>query len=74
MCLDTVPDTVEFRGEKSPSTVDFSYQEIAEVLDVPVGPSVHDFTEGRKMLQKAFWHAAQEAGIVGDLQGNAVSR
>jgi RNA polymerase sigma-70 factor (ECF subfamily) len=46
---------------------DFAYQEIADVLDVPVGTVRSRLHRGRKMLQKALWSVAQEAGIVGAL-------
>jgi len=46
---------------------DFAYQEIADVLDVPVGTVRSRLHRGRKMLQKALWSVAQEAGIVGQL-------
>jgi RNA polymerase sigma-70 factor (ECF subfamily) len=43
---------------------DFAYHEIAEVLDVPVGTVRSRLHRGRKMLQKALWSLAQEAGVV----------
>jgi len=46
---------------------DFSYQEIAEVLDVPVGTVRSRLHRGRRMLQKALWTVAQERGIIGDM-------
>jgi RNA polymerase sigma-70 factor (ECF subfamily) len=46
---------------------DFSYQEIAEVLDVPVGTVRSRLHRGRRMLQKALWTIAEERGIIGDL-------
>jgi len=46
---------------------DFAYHEIAEVLDVPVGTVRSRLHRGRKMLQKALWQAAQEAGVIGAL-------
>ena len=46
---------------------DFAYHEIAEVLDVPVGTVRSRLHRGRKMLQKALWYLAQEAGIVKEL-------
>ncbi len=46
---------------------DFAYHEIADVLDVPVGTVRSRVHRGRKMLQKALWYVAQEAGIVTEL-------
>jgi RNA polymerase sigma-70 factor (ECF subfamily) len=43
---------------------DFAYHEIAEVLEVPVGTVRSRLHRGRKMLQKALWTLAQEAGVV----------
>jgi RNA polymerase sigma-70 factor (ECF subfamily) len=43
---------------------DFSYQEIARVLNCPVGTVRSRLHRGRKMLQKALWQVAEEAGIV----------
>ena len=46
---------------------DFSYQEIADVLEVPVGTVRSRLHRGRKMLQKALWYVAEEAGVVMEL-------
>ena len=43
---------------------DFSYQEIASVLDVPVGTVRSRLHRGRKLLQKALWEVATDAGLV----------
>jgi RNA polymerase sigma-70 factor (ECF subfamily) len=43
---------------------DFSYEEIARVLNCPVGTVRSRLHRGRKMLQKALWQVAEEAGIV----------
>jgi RNA polymerase sigma-70 factor (ECF subfamily) len=43
---------------------EFAYQEIADVLDVPVGTVRSRLHRGRRMLQKVLWTAAQEAGII----------
>lgn len=43
---------------------DLSYQEIAAVVDVPLGTVRSRLHRGRRMLQKALWHLAQEQGLV----------
>lgn len=42
----------------------FSYQEIAETLDVPVGTVRSRLSRGRSLLQKALWEHACDAGLV----------
>lgn len=46
---------------------DFAYQEIADVLEVPVGTVRSRLHRGRKMLQKSLWRVAVDAGIIDDL-------
>ena len=43
---------------------DLSYEEIARVLECPVGTVRSRLHRGRKMLQKALWQIAEEDGIV----------
>ena len=43
---------------------DLSYEEIAGVLECPVGTVRSRLHRGRKMLQKALWQIAEEDGIV----------
>jgi RNA polymerase sigma-70 factor (ECF subfamily) len=43
---------------------DLSYEEIAGVLQCPVGTVRSRLHRGRKMLQKALWQVAEEDGIV----------
>lgn len=43
---------------------DLSYEEIAHVLECPVGTVRSRLHRGRKMLQKALWQVAEEDGIV----------
>jgi len=43
---------------------DFSYQQIAEVLECPVGTVRSRLHRGRRLLQKALWDVAVERGIV----------
>lgn len=44
---------------------DLSYEEIAKVLECPVGTVRSRLHRGRKMLQKSLWQVAVEEGIVG---------
>ena len=42
----------------------FRSEEIAQVLECPVGTVRSRLHRGRKMLQKALWRIAEEDGIV----------
>jgi len=46
----------------------FSYQEIADILSVPIGTVRSRLWRGRRLLQKILWKQAVEAGIVSDNQ------
>jgi len=41
----------------------FSYKEIAEIMDVPIGTVMSRLHRGRKQLQRALWQVAEERGI-----------
>ncbi len=45
-------------------TQDMSYQEIADVLGVPVGTVRSRLHRGRKLLQKKLWSLAEDYGLV----------
>jgi RNA polymerase sigma-70 factor, ECF subfamily len=49
---------------------EFSYQEIAEIVGCPVGTVRSRLHRGRRMLQKALWHIAEQQGIIADLRTN----
>lgn len=60
--LDTLPDAfrvvvllVEVQGYK--------YEEVAELLEVPLGTVRSRLNRGRALLQKALWEQAREAGL-----------
>jgi RNA polymerase sigma-70 factor, ECF subfamily len=42
----------------------FSYAEMAEIMDVPMGTVMSRLHRGRKVLQKRLWDAAKDRGIV----------
>ena len=44
---------------------DFSYAEMAEIMDVPMGTVMSRLHRGRKALQKTLWELARDRGIVG---------
>jgi RNA polymerase sigma-70 factor (ECF subfamily) len=44
----------------------FSYKEIAEMMDTPIGTVMSRLHRGRKALEKALWDAAKERGLVDD--------
>jgi RNA polymerase sigma-70 factor (ECF subfamily) len=44
---------------------DLPYQEIAEILDVPIGTVRSRLHRARRMLQRRLWSVARERGIVG---------
>jgi RNA polymerase sigma-70 factor (ECF subfamily) len=44
----------------------FSYKEIAEIVDVPIGTVMSRLHRGRKLLQKRLWQYADERGLIPD--------
>ena len=42
----------------------FSYKEIAEILDIPIGTVMSRLHRGRKAMQKRLWEFAKERGLV----------
>jgi len=44
----------------------FSYKEIAEILDVPIGTVMSRLHRGRKALEKRLWEKVKERGLVDD--------
>ena len=52
---------------------DLSYQEIADILGVPVGTVRSRLHRGRRMLQKRLWQIAAELGIVAGVPAPAGS-
>ena len=50
---------------------DLSYQEIAEIVAVPVGTVRSRLHRGRKLLQQRLWQVALDSGIVAELEREA---
>jgi RNA polymerase sigma-70 factor (ECF subfamily) len=48
----------------------FSYREIADMLNIPIGTVMSRLHRGRKALQKALWEKAVETGLVGGRSGS----
>ena len=69
--IETLPD--EFRLAVLLSDVqNFSYQEIADILEIPIGTVRSRLWRGRRLLQKVLWKQAVEAGLVpADNKGKA---
>jgi RNA polymerase sigma-70 factor, ECF subfamily len=42
----------------------FSYKEIAEIMDTPIGTVMSRLHRGRKALEKALWETARQRGLV----------
>jgi len=63
--LEALPD--QFRIAVLLADVEgFSYKEIAEIVDVPIGTVMSRLHRGRKALQKALFEFGSERGLVGD--------
>jgi RNA polymerase sigma-70 factor (ECF subfamily) len=65
-----VKDALEALPEKFRTTVlldveGFSYKEIAEMLDIPIGTVMSRLHRGRKFLQKRLYDLARDRGIAG---------
>ena len=45
---------------------EFSYAEIAEIMDTPIGTVMSRLHRGRRALQKALWEFGLERGLVSD--------
>jgi RNA polymerase sigma-70 factor (ECF subfamily) len=61
--IDDLPE--QFRMAVVLSDVEgFSYAEMAEIMDVPLGTVMSRLHRGRKALQKRLWEVARDRGIV----------
>ena len=47
----------------------FSYKEIAEILDVPIGTVMSRLHRGRRALQKTLYQFGRVGALVGDRDG-----
>jgi RNA polymerase sigma-70 factor, ECF subfamily len=60
--LDALPE--QFRVAVLLADVEgFSYKEIAEILDVPIGTVMSRIHRGRRQLQKLLWDYAEEHNL-----------
>jgi RNA polymerase sigma-70 factor (ECF subfamily) len=65
--LESLPET--FRMPVLLADVEgFSYKEIAEIMDVPIGTVMSRLHRGRKALQKKLWSLAEQRGLTGPEQ------
>ena len=56
---------IEFRAVATLYLIeDYSYEEIARVLEVPIGTVRSRLHRGRKLLQKALWEIARERNVI----------
>jgi RNA polymerase sigma-70 factor (ECF subfamily) len=63
--LEELPET--FRLPVLLSDVDgFSYKEIAEMLDIPLGTVMSRLHRGRKLMQKMLYEYAKERGLINE--------
>jgi len=63
--IDELPE--EFRMAVVLSDVrNFSYQDIADMLEIPIGTVRSRIFRGRRLLQEALWKQAVQAGIVSE--------
>jgi RNA polymerase sigma-70 factor (ECF subfamily) len=68
--IDDLPE--QFRLAVVLSDVEgFSYAEMAEIMDVPMGTVMSRLHRGRKALQKRLWKVARDRGIVKGPKGDA---
>lgn len=68
--LDDLPE--QFRLAVVLSDIeDFSYAEMAEIMEVPLGTVMSRLHRGRKALQKRLWELAQDRGIGPAAHGRA---
>jgi RNA polymerase sigma-70 factor (ECF subfamily) len=50
----------------------FSYKEISEITDVPIGTVMSRIHRGRRALQKTLHEVAAERGLVGSTTGGTI--
>jgi RNA polymerase sigma-70 factor, ECF subfamily len=69
--LDSLPD--QFRMAVYLADVEgFSYKEIADILDIPVGTVMSRLFRGRRLLEKALFSYAAEAGFLPERRDGSI--
>lgn len=64
--LESIPD--QFRIAVILCDIEeFSYKEISDILDIPIGTVMSRIHRGRKLLQKQLWDYAAERGLIPDV-------
>ena len=67
--LESLPE--QFRMAVLLSDVEgFSYKEIAEILDIPIGTVMSRLHRGRRALQKRLYEFGRQRGLIGEREGS----
>jgi len=70
--LDTLPDSSKMMILYA-DVYEFSYKEISEIIDAPMGTVMSKLFRARKMLQAKLYHKAEEMGLLKDNTSTSLS-